>query len=309
MKIDFYKYIENPDIRKHMQEIGYEPRGEEIAWYIWRSHLPIKEKHQSWNELIENYGNEMITKSTDEKYNKLSLKRVLYEYMKIETMLIESIKEKTGNVYTYFNIENILDRFLDDFESCVSIAIKNNGEYFTAYNINGIVQYIKFNINGKGELFEVKIEEPFSDEEQVFDLYNHFFQRMQFEIPVPFKVGDYIMVANVYLDGNEYRYTKSRPFLITRIVKGTTQETTTFTIMSIDVGNVSLVREERIKLNREILRMRYFWRSDEYAKVFHRLKQAEIITGGIGNRIRELGQFVEGIIDDLYSAMKSSTSF
>ena len=53
LNMNFYPFINSPDIREHLAKIGYEFSSEEAAYLVWQSkETTIAEKHAAWEEII-----------------------------------------------------------------------------------------------------------------------------------------------------------------------------------------------------------------------------------------------------------------
>ena len=52
--MDITSFINSPDIRDHIRNIGHHFTSIEAAWLIWQSrHITLAEKHDAWRELMK----------------------------------------------------------------------------------------------------------------------------------------------------------------------------------------------------------------------------------------------------------------
>lgn len=82
--MDFYRFVNSRDIRKHLQSIQYEFTATEAAWLVWQSMLmTLEDKHRAWEYIIAN----MPDCSIPERPNTVaqpSLRRFLQELMELQ---------------------------------------------------------------------------------------------------------------------------------------------------------------------------------------------------------------------------------
>ena len=96
---EILNFVNSKDIRKHLQNIGYQFNALEAAWLIWQSrNSTLEEKHNAWKQVIAEYPDIPVF----ERMNTLpqpSLHRFLEEYMDMENRTLERFRDSSGAVY------------------------------------------------------------------------------------------------------------------------------------------------------------------------------------------------------------------
>lgn len=217
MKI--FEYVNSMDIRKHWQQIGYKPSSLEAAWLIWQSkNHTVEEKHEAWNEIIEN------AEDCDIPYGEFStqqppLREFLKRYISIEDNLISTFYKSEDNAV--FSYRMYFDDEADHDWYNVSAFFRTFDEAYAHFRDDSepphpnFVEFIKTYIgaedkrifvrfNSKTEI--VKVDETnYLTNERDFEIIQFVFQEMNFEFPIPFKKGDIIKrVKGMYTRLNCY---------------------------------------------------------------------------------------------------------
>lgn len=202
------EFINSKDIRKHWQEIGYEPSSLESAWLIWQSkNHTVEEKHKAWQEIIDTAENSNIPIG-EYATPQPPLREFLKRYISVEDNLISSFYKTEDNAIfsyrMYFDDDDDRDwynvsaffrtfdeayaHFRDDDEP----PHPNFVEFFKIY-IGAEDKRIFVRFNSKMEIVNVDETNYLIDiNEREFEIIQFVFQEMNFEFPIPFKKGDII---------------------------------------------------------------------------------------------------------------------
>ena len=84
--MDFYQFVNSPDVQKHLRKIRYEFSPAEAAWLVYMSRsATLKEKHAAWQTIIDTMPDDRIETELDE--TPTGLHAYLREYMKKQNEL------------------------------------------------------------------------------------------------------------------------------------------------------------------------------------------------------------------------------
>ena len=228
--MDIYSLINSKDIRKYLQDIGYEFSPAETAWLIWQNkHLPLADKHSLWKELIDTMSDCRLQGSRAYQAEE-SLHQFLQNYMnKQKDLIAEFYREDTDWVYQYSlfdsnsrcwwpgsSVYRTFDRcfeclnrdILSEDEDTIQHTIKKlhldkggdwtREEYFTAKLLDGKLMDLSYTAKAERE-----------------SLYSYDFEDMGFSFPVPFTEGDIVWIP----------HSGQGPFVLTEIgLKGLSYE-------------------------------------------------------------------------------------
>lgn len=154
--IDFIKFVNSDTIRRHLQQIRYQPTALEAAWLIWQCEtISLEEKCAAWRKIIETLPDcptGSITMGLKVKYRD-STHAFLKAYIALQEELA-SIFYQTNEPTVYYAEYQILpkgERFWREYrsiqesfptlETCLQAVPKDEGKLFriTIYkkNLNG----------------------------------------------------------------------------------------------------------------------------------------------------------------------------
>ena len=199
-------FVNSKDIRKHWQEIGYEPSALEAAWLVWQSkNHTVEEKHKAWKEIIDRTEDCNIPAGVYTT-SKPQLHEFLERYISTEDNLISSFYKTEDNaVYSYrmyFDDDSYRDWYnvpmlFGSFDEAYA-QFKENDEppyanfvEFVKTCTGAEVKKIFLRFNLKNEIVRVDEANCLTNEKD-FEIYEFGFQEMNFEFPLPFKKGDII---------------------------------------------------------------------------------------------------------------------
>ena len=212
--MDFLRFINSRDIRKHLEDIGYELSPLEAAWLIWQCHdATVEERHAAWNELIETMPDCPVrhgrsSRGDTYRLDYPSLHQLLRDFMRIEDRAIRDFREQTvspnGKPYIirikystredrrYSDPYYYSDTFYSSYQNALA-AVKD-------YDDVDEIILEKFEVDGENRRQELYLTtdrrltwiEPcavLSEEER--DLFC-VFDWLWFDFPTPFKKGDIV---------------------------------------------------------------------------------------------------------------------
>ncbi len=228
--MNIFKFINSKDIRNYLKEISYDFTPQEVAWLIWQSCLvPIEEKYDAWEELIE--------KTPDSKLQKryyLDAEDAEAEAREVDTLhtfIKEYIRLEKKYTNIYFNMNEKPDtpsvyRIECNMRNKGECDIKTNrlSTYFASYEdayealeeekrevveddkcefINARIQCFEIGKPGhlrnealfNEDLKMVSVDLHVDDDNAMFIFSEGFFS-FWFEFPTPFKMGDIIYDPN-----------------------------------------------------------------------------------------------------------------
>ena len=187
-RFDYLKFIDSKTIRTHLEETDYELSERETALVIYESFLPLKEKHEAYNELIQN--------SLDENVRTILKKRV-----ELEKILLDIFFQKDDAVYVYRYIDEppyeTGEEVFKSYTKCVEDAFKwREDAKYVRIEKKWIVDDEDSSkeagvlLNKKGEVINVSARGILSDElcEKYWSIIDLWQEPVC--IPLPFKRGD-----------------------------------------------------------------------------------------------------------------------
>lgn len=207
--MDVLKFVNSKDIRKHLQDIGYECSPLEAAWLIYQCRsATVEEKHAAWDELIETMPDCEVRRGRC-GIDLPSLHAYLRGYMRLENERIRSFCEDTVSVngrpyvyrvkYSYREECGYSDRYSysDTLYSSYPAALAA----VEVYDDQDAVIIQKFELDGEhrcqelylsAELKTMQIDSaatPLGTAESVID---GVFEWLWFDFPTPFVKGDIV---------------------------------------------------------------------------------------------------------------------
>ena len=203
--MNFYRFINSKDVRKHLENIGYEFNALEAAWLVYQCNTAmLAEKHAAWQDIIDTMPDSEIN-SIHLPHN--SLHKFLKQYMEIENRSIKHFFESQDNAFYQFSWSYISDAYkpyyktVDDcFAAAATFADENDlvspeEELFAYINMVKLYDgdvYEHINFTPDHQIISIF---PFSlsDEENL--IYFLVFKGMNFVFPTPFKKGDILFAA------------------------------------------------------------------------------------------------------------------
>lgn len=205
MNMNIYRFINSRDIRKHLEDIGYEFNALEASWLVYQcADATLEEKHDAWRWITENMPDMEVIKRPNCVYRK-SLHETLRKYMEMEEKLLDLYIEQADAVYVCeYDQDNDKHLYFDAVE-----CIKEIHDYWSEYDpwdmpSNAIISVtrhfrnrecrIQVNYNADCTVKSVKAyprpEGIWNDEYE--DLEQCFFDGLWFDFPTPFKKGDIV---------------------------------------------------------------------------------------------------------------------
>ena len=214
--LNIYEYFNSKDIAEHCEKIGYKFTALEMAYLVWLSQRhTLKQKHEAWRHLIDNYPDELLPESKwlndkEEPVRKeRSLHKFLQHYIDIEETFLTAFSQSLdGYIYDY-GILYISDDeyhsnevFYDNYEACVT-ALKGDLDRFSygaritrrkLYSKPCGDEWEEDTIHIDCQLNPVAINSiPLEDDWAIKDG----FSNMWFHIPTPFRRGDLVICPNI----------------------------------------------------------------------------------------------------------------
>lgn len=201
-----FDFLNSKDIRRHWQEIGYNPSPLESAWLVWQSkNHTVEKKHEAWEEIIDKTKDCNIPEG-EYATPQPPLHEFLERYISIENDLISSFYKTEDNaVYSYrlyfdddndrdwYNVSSLFRTFEEAYEHSLDDGEPPYHDFveFTKTYIGAEGKQIFVRFNGKKEIVRVD-ETNYLTNEKDFEIFQFVFQEMNFEFPLPFKKGDII---------------------------------------------------------------------------------------------------------------------
>lgn len=200
-KMDFTQFVNSKDIRKHLQDIGYEFNALEAAWLVYQcKNATLEEKHEAWRYIIHNMPDTEIQEDIGgDKYH--SLHHLLWDYMKMQNVWIEEFCENKSNaVYkfeAYFTAANQWGRTrgaYTTYDSCVNTALSETGDnvseilIFKEYLDTPSTSHTSIILRNDGSIMSV--ERWNIDMNHAHWILSTFFDDLWFSFPIPFEKGD-----------------------------------------------------------------------------------------------------------------------
>lgn len=204
-------FVNSKDIRKHLEEIGYQFNASEAAWLIWQSrNSTLEERHLGWRRIIAEYSDCPIP----ERMNTIpqpSLRRFLEEYMDMENRVLERFRDSEGAVYQVeyrfscsepVKENRVYSRFEPEKMNFVMDDEENAVQSFLCIRlpVNGMDE------NALGMSFSVRLDtqmrimavdlDPGLLVEQDRRLLMDVFPGFWFDLPTPFRKGDILWNPN-----------------------------------------------------------------------------------------------------------------
>ena len=223
--MSIYDFIDSPDIRQHLEQIGYKPSPLEMASLIWQSNNhDLLQKQSAFWTLIDNTDDCPIPGGLHGEGQE-SLHEFLIRYMQLQIHLSSDFdKEEPNAVYSYrMYLDDDGDRewhsssplfhtFEEAYEHAQSEAIPlspNFVEFVKTY-IGKEEKQIFVRLNHEKRLVRVDENHYLSPEEH--EIYHEVFAGMWFSFPHPFEKGDILRQADCL-----YRHPYEPPFVMTSI--------------------------------------------------------------------------------------------
>ena len=223
--MSIYDFIASPDIRQHLEQIGYKPSPLEMAWLIWQSNNhTLLQKHSAYWTLIDNTDDCSIPGGLHGKGQE-SLHEFLARYMQLQIRLSSDFDKVEKNaVYSYrMYLDDDEDRewhssgplfstFEEAYEHAQSevIPLSPNFVEFVKTYIGKEEKQIFVRLNHEKRLVRVDENHYLSPEEH--EIYHDVFAGMWFSFPHPFEKGDLLRQADCL-----YRHPYEPPFVMTSI--------------------------------------------------------------------------------------------
>lgn len=146
--MNLYEFFNSHDIAKHCQNIGHKLTALEMAYIIWLcDSKTIKEKHEAWQYIVDNYPDEELPEGVwgDDNggviRNERSLHKFLAHYIRIENDFIGSFSSDNENYIFDYGIKYTSDgdylndkAFYNNYETCFNDMIADiaGGDIFGA---------------------------------------------------------------------------------------------------------------------------------------------------------------------------------
>ncbi len=231
--MDFTNFINSKDIRDYHREIGYQYNALEAAWLVSQCQsIPLWEKHEAWQWIIDNMPDYEITNvGYRHPLKGESLHKMLADYMKMQNQFIIEFKNGTGGwFYSYTSHYNnnsscesyFYEGFFSGWDKCVkNINASEDADYDfiyatvrrfkpdEEYKISRF--YGNIDVDIMGQVMDVS-PGGFTNNNERWSLLDGFFDELWFEFPVPFKKGDIVWLKSLY------RPEESDPIVLTGII-------------------------------------------------------------------------------------------
>lgn len=205
--MDICSFVNSNAIAEHLRNINYCFTSKEAAWLIYQcKKITLQEKHEAWKWLIAN----MPDCELEERLNCLhwdSLHDVIRMYMSIENKYLELFRRKETNVvyqYRYFCSKdtdwvdefNVINSTVDECWKDVLGGEEDEGDIEIIQIKKTYIdsnQHIDVFFDSKRNVLEIDTS-LYTDEER--DVIVESFDGFWFAFPVPFKVGDMLIMKN-----------------------------------------------------------------------------------------------------------------
>ena len=215
-KMNIYEFFNSKDIAEHCSKIGHQFTPIEMAYIIWFSEYhSLREKHEAWQYLIDNYPDEQLPKGKwcnedrSPVRSERSLHKFLEHYIRIENDFIEQFRRtRAGYIYDYGMMHggdddySEDDVFYDNYEACFAALADDFDENIAAARITRRRLYSQpresgwdedtIYINKNNEVIQIKsyaLDDDWAIKDGFSDMYFH--------IPTPFQCGDLVVCNSV----------------------------------------------------------------------------------------------------------------
>ena len=230
---DIYSFIPSVDIAAHCRSLSHEFSVTEQALIIYRSDKTMKERHEAWQKIIDEFSDEEVYECKGTKYEELlleSLHDYLKSYMQLENKMVKRIKRMDAKAVYNYKISTYYgdgendyyagEILFDTFDKTINAMKKEIKEEDEDNKIKGRCLYIQKQWLGTDKKFSVRVDEEgeiigkwggslmHSD---IDDIYHHF-DHINLYVPVPFKKGDilsYEYGAPFLLEDENWEYVKA----------------------------------------------------------------------------------------------------
>ena len=238
MAVDILRFVDSPDVRQHMRDIGFQPSTAEAAFLVWRCHdATLQERFEAWEYIIGTMPNCAMTRCHC-MLDIPDFHEFLRQHMALQRRKFAQFKETDGYVYLYgswncHHADGEMNELYSTFEGCVAAAVayarddtcgassfagpciemcpRNDfehdayGRYIVKRCVNAERQGRESicEINANGEV--LRIDCALSGEDLNLD---EAFYEMCFDFPTPFHAGD--VLCNWHTGGAPFVLTKVR---------------------------------------------------------------------------------------------------
>jgi len=203
--MDIYSFVPSRDIREYWKEIGFKPTATEAAFIIFHSNATIKEKHEGYRAIINEYEDTRVLPRTWTKSFK-SLFGLLESLIAIEEDFLE-IDGQEGYVYSYSYYCAGDDSECEEFDLQFSTLQACLGAYYDDIeDYADKVVYYKIRRQSLKDVFDEIVvkyapggeaisyfKRPINEEDILFALGG-----LWLPLPTPFKLGDIIAPCRGY---------------------------------------------------------------------------------------------------------------
>ena len=195
--MDFYQFVNSPDVREHLRKIRYEFSPAEAAWFVYQSRTAtLKEKHEAWQTIIDTMPDSAIEIGHGDKQSSLHI--FLRSCMQKQNELADALFRSEQRIVYQARVRDAESRRWYDCDgvfptckACCSAAAAE--EAIDRIRIRRLSPYdaaidIVAELRPDGELLSVEENRP-SDAETD---YSYIFENMWFCFPTPFQPGDIV---------------------------------------------------------------------------------------------------------------------
>ncbi len=196
--MNIFKYINSKDIKKHLEDIGYNFTSLEAAWLIYQCKgITLKEKHSAFKELIDTMPDCEIEKRNNTVPQK-SLHKFLEKYIAVENRYVKEFCSAENSVYGLRYIykdgsEGYDDVFYSSFEA-VKNAVKTDRDTEKIICEKNILNQKRSKITAEFsanfELLKIRPDCIGSADRNI--IFYGVFGGLFFDFPTPFKSGDIV---------------------------------------------------------------------------------------------------------------------
>ena len=186
--MDYIKFIKSDAIKKYLYDINYKIESKEAIYLVYKSeNLSIPIKHFIYDEIMYNMSDEY------------HLYGALKEFINFERAKYNDFVFRNSGKFSYeLRNEDFLEkRFFDNYCSLYNDLLNNANKLIcneiAISKTNGTLNQIAI-LNKMLEIFEIDYLSNY--DEKYNQLEKQFINKIQVELPMPFKVGDLVYIPN-----------------------------------------------------------------------------------------------------------------
>ena len=207
--MNIYRFINSRDIRKHLEDIGYEFNALEASWLVYQCiDATLEEKHDAWRWIIKEMPDMEVIKRPNCVYRG-SLHDTLRMYMTMEEKMLDQYLNPTDAVYAcehfmdhepyggekiYFNIDECLREIYDFWSNYDPDDLSYDAATIVTRHFRDRKCLIKVEYNTDCTVVSVDgyPSSPELMDEEYENIKYYFFDGLWFDFPTPFEKGDIV---------------------------------------------------------------------------------------------------------------------